>query len=176
MDCRVRAVQTARIRLHAVSCAFAPAAEESQQKNSKVQGQRPVSDIVQIVLEAVFDTGIPAPSVNLSVTRKSGANGVAQVILSKFAPKFLDEVGTLGTGADETHFSPQDVPELRKFIKPASAQPRAGSRTSRIIWNGPHGAEVAFGADAHCSEFIDPEGYSVQPNASLGVQHRSGIS
>src|SRR5512145_1518915 len=63
-------------------CVFVlEAVDNCQKQNLEVEHERPVLDVVEVVLDAHTDRRVAAPSVNLRPSRHSGANLVAEHVV-----------------------------------------------------------------------------------------------
>ena len=74
-----------------------------------------------------------------------GLDLVAQHVLRDAVLELLDEVGPLGTRADDRHVAAQHVPELRQLVEVAAAQPAADRRAARVVLARPDRAGVVLG-------------------------------
>ena len=88
-----------------------------------------------------------------------------------------------GTGADEAHFSFEDVQELGEFVQAGPAEKVAGTGDSRVIFQFERGfpfflrrwigceefLEALRGVDAHGAEFVAVKFFPVFPNTAVLV-------
>ena len=126
--------------------------------------------------KALFEAGVAAPAVNLSIAREAGPNRVAQVVVGVFPPELASEFGAFGARTHKAHIALEDIPELRKLIKTRSPQVVSDPGAPWIIRDGPDRAQVPFGLLQHGSEFDNGEAVPVQPNTGLAIEDRSAIT
>lgn len=130
---------------------------------------------MQIVAEPFFETGVSAPTVDLSVAGEAGSHGVADLIVGMFFAKLVREFRALGTRADETHLAAKNIPELRKLVEAESPQIRSDWGASWVVRHGPDRAKVALGVLLHGSELNDGEPAPSEANASLPVEDGAAV-
>src|SRR5262249_1953363 len=155
---------------------FAPTTRQRHQQDVNIQRLRPVSNVINVMVESLFQARIATPAVNLCVAGNAGAHHVPDVISPLFLAKLSCEFGTFGPRSHEAHVSAQDVPELRQFIEAGTAQIKSDSRASRIAGYGPDRTEVSLGVLAHTPEFDDREASAIEPDAHLPIEHRAAVA
>src|SRR5947207_12535387 len=105
-------------------------------------------DVIEVVLDALFDAGLPAQSMDLRPTRHPRFHHMAQLIPRNVAAEIIDEDGPLGSRSDEAHVAGEHVEELRQLVDARPAQEGADSSDARIGWLREARAFL-FGAVAH---------------------------
>src|SRR5882672_1083525 len=75
---RKPAAPVTRVRGWLVGMFLAETSEERQDQDLHVEQQRPVLDVVQVVLDALLDRGVAAPAVYLRPARDAALHAVAQ--------------------------------------------------------------------------------------------------
>src|SRR5687767_5640160 len=70
--------------------------DHGQPHDLEVQHQRPVLDVVQVVLDALLDGRVAAPAVDLGPAGQAGADLVAQHVLGDALLELVDEERSLG--------------------------------------------------------------------------------
>src|SRR5258708_3484332 len=70
-------------------------AHEREPHDLQVERDRPVLDVIQVVLDALLERGVAAPAVHLRPARDSGLHLVAQHVLRDAVFELLDEVRAL---------------------------------------------------------------------------------
>src|SRR5437762_12626373 len=70
---------------------------------------------------------------NLCPSGNSRTDGMSNVIVRNCLAQVLNEHGAFGSGPDYTHFTFQDVHELRNFVYPPLPHPLADPRDTRIL-------------------------------------------
>src|SRR6266508_3079321 len=151
------------------------AVQNGHEENLHIDHQRPVLDVVQIVLDAHAHRCVSAPAVHLRPTGHSRAHFVPQHIVRKLCTKLLYELRALGTGPDDAHVAEEDVEELRELVEGPRPNPPPYPRSPRIIALGPFGAGVILRADPHRAEFHDLEWLAIETHAHLPIENRSAV-
>ncbi len=130
-----------------------------------------MADVMKVVAEPLFKTGVSAPSVNLRVPCKSTSKRMPQIIVRIFFRKIARELGTLRPRPHKTHITPQDVPELRKLVEATTAQVVTDAGASRVARHRPDRPEVALCLFAHRSEFENGKPPPVQTHTCLPIEN-----
>src|SRR5215207_1400947 len=117
-----------------------------------VEADRPVFDVVEIVLDALLERGVATPAVDLRPAGDARLDLVAEHVLRDAVLELLDEVGPLGAWTDEGHVPPEHVPELRQFVEIELAEPAADRRAARVIVSRPDRTGVVLRAQIHRTE------------------------
>src|SRR5215204_792554 len=151
-------------------------ANDGQPHDFDVETDRPVLDVVEIVLDALLERRVAAPSVDLGPAGDSRLDLVAQHVLRDAVLELLDEVGTFWSWSDDRHVAAQHVPELRQLVEVEPAQEAADPGSARVVVSGPDGAGVVFRAHVHRAELVDVERLAVETHPLLLVEHRAGRS
>src|SRR5688500_9096375 len=121
------------------------ALHERQPHDLEVEHDRPVLDVVEVVLDALLDRGVAAPAIDLRPAGQPGLDLVAQHVLRHALLELLDEERALGPRADQRHVAAEDVPELRDLAQVGAAQELADRRAARVVLAGPDRAGFALG-------------------------------
>ena len=124
-------IQVSNVRGALRDSALKEPTHEREPDDLDVECDRPVLDVVQVVLEALFERRVAAPAVDLRPAGDAGLHLVAQHVLREAMLELLDEERALGTRTDDRHVAAQDVPELRQFVEVEAAQPSARPRVAR---------------------------------------------
>src|SRR5687767_1097860 len=82
---------TSALGMSLVCVGLAEAAEEGQDQDLHVQQQRPVLDVVEVVLDALLDGGVAPPAVHLGPAGDAALHPVAQHVLRDALLELLDE-------------------------------------------------------------------------------------
>src|SRR5438128_338352 len=82
---------------------LAEAAEEGQDQDLHVEQQRPVLDVVQVVLDPLLDRRVAAPAVDLGPAGDAALDPVAQHVLRDALLELLDEGRPLGARPHQAH-------------------------------------------------------------------------
>src|SRR5262245_61853847 len=80
-------------------------APERHPENFDVQEQGPVLDIIQIMLKALLQRRIPAPTVDLSPARHTGLDAMPQHVARNALTKPLDQDRSLRTWSHQAHLA-----------------------------------------------------------------------
>src|SRR5436305_11460658 len=99
------------------------AAHEREPHDLEIERDRPVLDVIEVVLDALLERRVAAPAVDLRPSSDAGLDLVAQHVLRDAVLELLDEERPLRTRADDRHVAAEDVPELRQLVEVESAQP-----------------------------------------------------
>src|SRR5689334_12256426 len=79
------------------------ALHERQPHDLQVEGDRPVLDVIEVVLDPLLDRGVAAPAVDLGPAGEAGLHLVAEHVLRHPLLELLDEERPLGARPDERH-------------------------------------------------------------------------
>ena len=136
---------------------------------------RPVLDVVEVVLDPLLERGVAAPAVDLGPAGDPGLHLVAQHVLRDPVLELLDEVRALRARARRsTCRRCSTFQSCGSSSRSKLAQPAPDRRAARVVVARPHRAGLVFGVDVHRSEFEDLEGLAVETHALLRVEHRAG--
>src|SRR5688572_19089978 len=149
-------------------------AQEREPHDFEVEGHRPVLNVIQVVLDTLFERGVAAPAVDLGPAGDSGLHLVAQHVLRDAVLELLDEERPFRPRADDRHIAAEDVEELRQFVEIEPSQPASDWRRPRVVLARPDGAGGVFRAQVHRTEFVDVEGLAIEAHALLPVIDRAG--
>src|SRR5262249_15816464 len=87
--------------------------EERHPEDLEVEPQRPVLDVVEVVLDALVDGGVAGRAVHLRPAGDARLHAVAEHVLRDLVLELAHEGRPLGARADDRHVAGEDVPELR---------------------------------------------------------------
>lgn len=165
------------------STCFSAGAEASENgpegvgDDAGVQRETEVLDVVHVepqFLEGFVRAGSVAVA-HLCPAGDARLDPVADRVQVNGFLEFLHERFLLGPRADDRHFSPQDVVELRKFVQAKLAEDLPDPRDPLVAHAGKGGA-LSFAVRAHGPELGNPEGTAVLAYPRLPEQDRaSGI-
>src|SRR5258705_9484108 len=94
------------------------------------------------------------------------------LVIGNLLGKLSDKMRAFRTGTDKTHFTADDIPELRYFIDANFAYDAAHACGSFICFAGPHRSGL-LGINSHGSKLRKHEGSPVFPHSFLLVEHGS---
>src|SRR5581483_938510 len=77
--------------------------DEREPHDLEVEPDRPVLDVIQVVLDPLLEGRIAAPAVHLGPPGEAGLHFVPEHVLRNFVLELLDEVRPLRTRADDRH-------------------------------------------------------------------------
>src|SRR5215831_16493799 len=90
-----------RSRTTLVSMFVEEAFDDREPDDFQVESDRPVLDVVEVVLNTLVECGIAAPAVHLRPARHARLHLVAQHVLGNAVLELLDEVRTLRSRTDD---------------------------------------------------------------------------
>src|SRR6266853_3427785 len=79
------------------------ALHDRQPHDFQIEADRPVLDVIEVVLDALVDRRVAAPAVDLGPSGQARLHLVAQHVLRYAMFELLDEMRTLGPRADDGH-------------------------------------------------------------------------
>src|SRR5262249_54205317 len=132
-----------------VSVAARQDVPQRQREDSQVEPERPVVDVVEIVLYPLLEVAVPAQVIHLRPARDAGPDEVLLHVARDALPELADELGSFGAGADERHLTPEDVEQLRQLVEAVAAEERAERCRASLVVARPHGAGLRFDALRH---------------------------
>src|SRR5215472_3930690 len=91
--------------------------DDREPDDLQVEADRPVLNVIKVVLDSLVERRVAAPAVYLGPARHAGLHLVAQHVLRNAVLELLDEMRALRPRADNRHVAAQDVPQLRQLIK-----------------------------------------------------------
>src|SRR5262249_22586455 len=109
-------------RSDSVRARVAEYAHERQRDDLEVEAQRPVLDVVEVVLDAAIERRVPAESVDLRPAGHAGLHVMTQHVARDLRAELIDVLRTFGPWADETHVADEHVPQLRQLVEREPAQ------------------------------------------------------
>ena len=98
---------------------------------------------------------------------------MAQGVEGDFLRQLFDEVGALGTRADQAHVTAQHVEQLRQFINAQAADDVPDTGDTLVVGAGPTRCAIFLGIGAHAAELGDTKAAAVLAHAVLPVEHRA---
>src|SRR5207245_58232 len=144
--------------------------EQRENEDLDVEQQRPVLDVVEVVLDPLLDRGVPPPAVDLRPARDAALHAVAQPVLGDALLELLHEGRPLRPRADEAHVAEHHVDELGELVEVEAAQPDPDRGAPRILRRGPHRTGVLLRIVHHGPELVDLERLPIQGHALLAEQ------
>src|SRR5947207_3065899 len=102
--------------------------DDRQPDDLQVETDRPVLDVIEVVLDALVERRVAAPAVHLRPAGHARLHFVPQHVLRNAVLRLLDELRALGTRSDDRHVAAQDVPELRQLVEVRAPQKLAERR------------------------------------------------
>src|SRR5919109_1496457 len=88
-----------------IRVAVTKAEPERLQEDLDVEAERPALDVVEVVLDTLFDGRVAAPAVDLRPARDAGLHLVPEHVARDPLAELLDERGSLGPRTDEAHLT-----------------------------------------------------------------------
>ena len=146
------------------------AAPECHEHDLDIQADRPIANVVEIVIDPLVDRGAAAPSVDLCPTREAGFHLVAQHVARDVVAKLFDEDRSFGPWTHEAHVSKKYIPELRQFVEAESPQEGAKARAARVLGVGKDRAAVRLCALNHRTELPHLKDPSIESHSLLDVE------
>src|SRR5262245_33557679 len=90
-----------------------PDAENSGEKDANIQRQRPVANVVHIMLDALLQRSLAAIAANLRKPRHAGLHLVPQHVLRNLRLELLNKLRSLRPRANQRHLPRQHVEQIR---------------------------------------------------------------
>src|SRR3954447_10332312 len=161
-------VMTARGMSRPVSeCVAVEPADEGQPHDFQVERDRPVLDVVQVVLDPLLERRVAAPAVDLRPAGDPRLHLVPQHVLRDPVLELLEEIRTLGPWPDDRHVAAEHVPELRQLVDVETPQPLAHGRAPRVVVACPHWSAFVLRPLVHRAELVDLERAAVEAHPLL---------
>src|SRR5215470_1076563 len=79
------------------------AREDGHGDDAEIEEQAPVLEVVEVVLDALVDGGVAAPTVDLGPAGDADAQAVTVVVAADFLKEALDEMRAFGARADQAN-------------------------------------------------------------------------
>src|ERR1022692_753349 len=144
-----------------VSIAAAEDVPHSQREDAQIEPQRPVVDVVQVILYPLAQVAAAAQVVDLSPTRDPRLHHVLLHVAWNFLPELRDELRSLWSWTDQRHVAVKDVEKLWKLVEAVAAKQRAEPRCARIGFVRPHRSAGTLRSNRHRPEFEHGKASSV---------------
>src|ERR1700732_5314642 len=96
-----------------------------------------MTDVIKVILNALGDGGITAPTVHLGPTCYAHFQIVAAILIARRGHEFLHQNGALLPWADHTHLTLEHVKKLRQFVQACFSEDFANSSTSWVVFYCP---------------------------------------
>ena len=96
------------------------AVEDTQQGHGNdlhIEGEAPVAQIIEIVLHALRDRGVPPPAIYLRPAGDSDLKRVTNIVFLEPLEMPFYKVGHFRPRADNAHTTPNHVEKLGQFVK-----------------------------------------------------------
>src|ERR1700688_1147803 len=113
------------------------AANESKRNDQQIECHSPMTDVIKVILNALRDGSVTAPTVDLSPTRYAHFQIVAAIIIAHRLHEFLHKNRALRSWADNAHLSLEHVEKLRQFVEACFPKRLANSSAPRVVLNCP---------------------------------------
>src|SRR5262245_21854420 len=91
--------------------------DDGQPHDLQIKSDRPVLDVVEVVLVALFEGRVATPAVHLSPASQTGLDFVTKHVLRDSVLELLDEVRALRSRSHDGHVAAKHVPELGKLVE-----------------------------------------------------------
>jgi len=146
--------------------------------DAHIERQAHSPNVVKIVANFaanVFDTGVGLKS-NLRQTGESRPHIKSFAIARHRRLKIADQFRPFRARADETHFTANDVVQLRQLVQVSEAKQSAESRHAGIVAVRPDRPGLTFAIENHRSEFVNPIPSSVPAQPYLGIERRTPVA
>ncbi len=144
---------------------------KGHEKDPKIEGDGPVLDVVEIVLDPLFQGGIASPAIDLSPPRQTCLDLVAEHVIGNVVFKFLDQLGPFRPRSDETHLPLQDIEELRQFIQARLSKDLSDRGPTGIIGLCPDRTRLPFGIRDHGTKLQHLKDLSVKSHPFLVIEN-----
>src|SRR5258708_8932563 len=131
--------------------------QQREPHDLEIETDRPVLDVVEVVLDAFFDRRIAAPAMHLRPAGDARLHFVPEHVLWNLVLELRNEQRALGPRSDDRHVALEHVPELRQLVDVRSAEQLAERRAPRILLAREHRSGFGFGIVVHRTEFVDHE-------------------
>src|SRR5262249_34175761 len=139
------------------------------QQDRRVERERPVADVVEVVLEVLVHRQVLAPE-DLPESGDPWLHREAPPLPLVVAG---DDERHLRSRADERHLAAQHVPQLRQLVEAGRAQPAPGGGDARVATRGRRW-RLGVGVAGHCAELPHAETPAVAADALLREERRAG--
>ena len=142
-----------------------------------VERQRPVADVVEVVLDAPLERRVAAQAVHLRPAGDARPSRGGAACSAGSTRGTARRRPAARARADQAHLPEQHVPELRQLVErqPAQRCARRACAADRRAWSSP-GLVRRLGVDAHGAELEHAEAPAVQADALLRVERRAPAS
>src|ERR1700693_10473 len=119
-------------------CVFvSEAANESKGNDKQIECHRPMTDVIKVILNALRDGGITAPTIHLGPTCYAHFQIVAAIVIAYRLHEFLHENGALWSWTDHTHLTLEHVEKLRQFVQTCFSEDFANPSTTWVVFYRP---------------------------------------
>src|SRR5438067_422508 len=122
---------------------------QGQREYAQVEPDRPVLDVIQVVLYSLTEVAVASQVVDLRPAGDAGLHEMFLHVPGKAIAKLGDKIRSLGPRAHQRHVAVEHVEELRQFVQTEAAQQRAERRRTLLGASRPHRTEqraTPFGA------------------------------
>ena len=145
------------------------------QHDLPVEHERNVLDIHQVIFHTLdhFLAASGITELNHTPGSQTGLDFQQVTKIWRMGVQLVDIIFAFRPGADEAHFSSEDIPKLGKLVDaPFTHGPAPGGDALVVV--GGKGGAVLFRIGVHRPEFIDLEFYSFETDAFLLIDDRAG--
>src|ERR1700719_415531 len=108
------------------------AANESKRNDQQIECHGPGTDVIKLILNALCDGRITAPTVNLGPTCYAHFQIVAAIVIAHRPHELLHQRRALRSGTDNTHLALEYIEKLRQLVETCFPQDFAYSSTPWI--------------------------------------------
>src|SRR5437762_8010832 len=130
---------------------------QGQREYAQVEPDRPVLDVIQVVLYSLTEVAVASQIVDLRPAGDAGFHEMFLHVPGKAIAKLGDKIRSLGPRTHQRHIAAEHVQELRQFVQAETSQQRAERPRALLGAPRPHRTALALDADRHRSTFERPD-------------------
>src|SRR5207302_10757253 len=126
--------------------------KNGKENDPHIKSKAPVLKVEQIVLHALPDGGVAAPTVDLGPTGDAHLQAMTTVVRRHLVEEFCDKARALGPRPDKTHITLQNIEKLGQFVQARPAQEDCERSASRVGSARPAAVMLRRGTHPHGRE------------------------
>ena len=148
--------------------------DERSQEDANVEEDRPILDVIEVVLCALVDGHVTAQAVDLRPAGHSRFLTMALHVPWDFGTELPHVLRLLRARANKAHVAHKHVDKVRQLVYGEPTQKSTQTGASRVIGNCPIAAILTGTVIHHCTKLDDGEGLTVTTYTFLDEERRAG--
>ena len=168
-DARNRGYRGALAKGFLIGILVKEAANDRQQQNLDIEDERPMFDVIQVMLNSFIYRGVAPPAAHLGPAGYASRDLVTQHVPGNSVTELVDVDRSLWSGAHQGHIAPNHIEELRQLVETHRPKKFPHRSNPLIIRTGPAGP-LRLGIQLHRAELVDVKSGAIKTDPFLFIK------